>query len=876
MGYRGAMRRQLGWLCILPALASLTPSPADAAGVSFMTAMQDASQARHVPLLLIEATAYVNSRFEWIATPSIDGGVGPMHVVPSQMAPAAALSGHSQAEIKSDLSANLDAGAALLAKAHTGGADLASWQPAVVATQGPAVAKEIYAVLRSGVTGRAATGEAIVLTPQSVSSSPAATAPSGSAAVVASVPDYPGATWNPANPANYSVADRPHDYPVQMIIIHDIEGSAGSAIQHFQDPSAAASAHYVVADNGNITQMVAEKDIAWHAGNWDYNTRAIGIEHEGFAYVQPTWYTTTMYNESAKLIASICSRWGVPMDRQHVIGHYQVPDPNNPGLFGGTDHHTDPGPYWDWTYYMNQAVADANALPSPPHMMPDPYASLNSPTSATVTWLSAQTCRKPITGYTVNGQPGNLTMSVPAGTTSATFNGLTAGVTYTFTVTATNPDGQDTLTAYWRCTSVNMSITPGSPQLSGTTVHISATSGGCPNPQYQFWTLAPGSSSSWTVGQAYSSTATFDWNTNGDAPGTYYVSLWVEDTTSGGGTFTSLGSFDAYVPGRAYTLTSAPCTSVTATSSPPSSTTPGTAVTITGSATGCPHPQYQFWILAPGSSTWTVAQAYSSSAAFNWNTTGKPMGVYRFSVWARDSSSTGSSCNSLGCSDAFVPGFTYTLRAPACTSVTASAAPTSPSSPGTPVAINASASGCSNPMYQFWMLAPGSSTWAVVQPYSSTATFNWNTTGKAVGTYRFSVWARDAASSGTSCNSLGCNDSFVPGFAYTLATKPCTSLTASAAPGSPQPSSTPVTITASASGCANPQYQFWILAPGSSTWTKARAYSSSATFNWNTSGLPPGTYRYSVWVRDASSGGTTSTSLGSFDAFVPGTAYTLT
>ena len=29
--------------------------------------------------------------------------------------------------------------------------------------------------------------------------------------------------------------------------------------------------------------MVAEQDIAWHAGNWDYNTRAIGIEHEGYA-----------------------------------------------------------------------------------------------------------------------------------------------------------------------------------------------------------------------------------------------------------------------------------------------------------------------------------------------------------------------------------------------------------------------------------------------------------------------------------------------------------------------------------------------------------------------------------------------------------------
>jgi hypothetical protein len=55
----------------------------------------------------------------------------------------------------------------------------------------------------------------------------------------------------------------------------------------------------------------------------------------------------------------------------------------------------------------------------------------------------------------------------------------------------------------------------------------------------------------------------------------------------------------------------------------------------------------------------------------------------------------------------------------------------------------------------------------------------------------------------------------------------------------------------------------------------AQAYSPSATFNWTTTGLPAGTYRFSVWVRDASSAGATSTSLGTFDAFV-GASYTLT
>ena len=40
---------------------------------------------------------------------------------------------------------------------------------------------------------------------------------------------------------------------------------------------------------------------------------------------------------------------------------------------------------------------------------------------------------------------------------------------------------------------------------------------------------------------------------------------------------------------------------------------------------------------------------------------------------------------------------------------------------------------------------------------------------------------------------------------------------------------------------------------GSTAWTTAQAYSTSATFTWNTSGKAPGTYHYSVWVRDAGS-----------------------
>jgi N-acetyl-anhydromuramyl-L-alanine amidase AmpD len=109
--------------------------------------------------------------------------------------------------------------------------------------------------------------------------------------------------------------------------------------------------------------MVLEKDIAWHAGNWDYNTRAIGIEHEGYSGVAGS-FTLAEYRASAGIAASICSRWGVPMDRKHMIGHYQVPDPNHPALGGGAEHHWDPGPYWNWTYYVSLAKRYARSLPS--------------------------------------------------------------------------------------------------------------------------------------------------------------------------------------------------------------------------------------------------------------------------------------------------------------------------------------------------------------------------------------------------------------------------------------------------------------------------------------------------------------------------------
>ncbi|MFF4550267.1 N-acetylmuramoyl-L-alanine amidase [Streptomyces sp. NPDC001435] len=153
--------------------------------------------------------------------------------------------------------------------------------------------------------------------------------------------DFRGARWVAASPANYRRADRPDDYPIDRVVIHVTQGDYKTAVQVFQDPAHKAAAHYIVRGDGRVTQLIRELDVAFHAGNREYNERSVGIEHEGFVE-RASSFTDAMYASSARLTAAICRRYDIPVDREHIIGHVEVP---------GTDH-TDPGRHWDWDRYL--------------------------------------------------------------------------------------------------------------------------------------------------------------------------------------------------------------------------------------------------------------------------------------------------------------------------------------------------------------------------------------------------------------------------------------------------------------------------------------------------------------------------------------------
>jgi len=307
------------------------------------------------------------------------------------------------------------------------------------------------------------------------------------------------------------------------------------------------------------------------------------------------------------------------------------------------------------------------------------------------------------------------------------------------------------------------------------------------------------------------------------------------------------------------------CPSVAVSSSPASTAPVGTAVTLTATASSCanPAPRLAFWLQAPGSTTWQLVQQYSTTNTFNWNTTGKPVGTYRFSVWALDAGSTGVFGNSLGRWDSYV-ATQYVLTPTRCGSVSAAFSPSAGAVVGAPVAITGTGVGCPNPHYEFWMLAPGATSWRLGQAYSTTATFNWKT-GAPAGVYHFSVWARDASSTGTASNSLGSWDAYAVA-QYTLIA-PCSSVGVSTSPPAATPVGTAVAITGAAVSCPSPLYQFWMLPPGSTSWQLAQAYSASATYSWNTTGLATGVYQFSVWARDSHGTGTSGNSLGRWDAY---------
>lgn len=164
----------------------------------------------------------------------------------------------------------------------------------------------------------------------------------------------------------------PQEYKPEYVMIH----FCSAVVNHFDDPynyeyvrqtflDAEVSIHYLVDREGQIFCFIPEDRSAWHAGygTWlddekytnKMNKYSIGIELMGMGtYKEMSGYlhkwqyekipeedlgfTDAQYTSLKALVADICKRHEIPLDRDHVIGHDEF-----------SPKKSDPGELFDWS-----------------------------------------------------------------------------------------------------------------------------------------------------------------------------------------------------------------------------------------------------------------------------------------------------------------------------------------------------------------------------------------------------------------------------------------------------------------------------------------------------------------------------------------------
>ena len=394
-------------------LSVAAPGRARATPGSRQQAFAAAAAEFGVPEPVLLAVSYLESRWDHHGgTPSTGAGFGPMHLTdlrtvaaggshhdkgaedprgeaaraalhpraPEAAAPvpslqtldlAAGLTHARPSSLRTDPAQNIRGGAAILAQYQRElgirSSNPADWYGAVARYSGAGdsagagfFADEVFATITAGAHRVTDDGDAVRLDATPVEPARAQlrslALPAGEQGSAEGPPGLP-VEWVPApyqdlgngTHGNHDKADRPRSQRITHIVIHDTECTYDAALGLVRDPTYLGWHYTLRSTDGHVAQHIMTKDIGWHAGNWYVNAKSIGVEHEGFA-AQGSWYTEAMYRTSANLVRYLAGRYGIPLDREHILGHDNVPG-TTPATVAGM--HWDPGPYWDWAHYFD-------------------------------------------------------------------------------------------------------------------------------------------------------------------------------------------------------------------------------------------------------------------------------------------------------------------------------------------------------------------------------------------------------------------------------------------------------------------------------------------------------------------------------------------
>lgn len=142
----------------------------------------------------------------------------------------------------------------------------------------------------------------------------------------------PAAEWLPSPNFN-------ERRPTYVVLHHTSNDTVERALRTLTDPVREVSAHYVIARDGKVFQLVDERYRAWHAGrsqwgsDFDLNSSSIGIELDNSGD-EP--YPQAQIDSLVRLLADIQARYRIPAP--NFLGHADV----SPG------RKVDPSAWFPW------------------------------------------------------------------------------------------------------------------------------------------------------------------------------------------------------------------------------------------------------------------------------------------------------------------------------------------------------------------------------------------------------------------------------------------------------------------------------------------------------------------------------------------------
>ncbi len=399
-----------------------------------------------------------------------------------------------------------------------------------------------------------------------------------------------------------------------------------------------------------------------------------------------------------------------------------------------------------------------------------------------------------------------ITWSTSNSSVATVSNGVVTGKAKgTATITAKSSNGKTataaiTVTEESTTTLVNNSSISATSITKGTAVKLTgAASGGTTPYKYAYVVQTP--AGDWSVLKDYSTATTHSWTPA--STGKYTVQIKVKDNA---GT----------VKVKSFTLNVSSSSALTNNSKiSATSVTKGTAVNMTGAATGGTTPYKFAYVVQAPNGNWTVLKDYSTATTHTW--TPASTGKYTVQIKVKDNAGT-----------VKVNSFTLNVSSTSALANNSKISATSITK-GTTITLTGAASGGTTPYKFAYVAQTPAGEWKVIKDYSTSTSHSW--TPASTGKYTVQIKVKDAK------NTVVVK-SFTLNVSSALVNNSKISATSIA-------KGTTIKLTGAASGGTTPYKYAYVVQAPNGNWTVLKDYSTATTHSWT----PASTGKYTVQVK---------------------------